>query len=99
MLVILSNHCGDAIQNGIDIAANIMPSAIEIMIKSISQAINLSIQLANTISSVFVVALDAWGKVVCVFDKTFLLSNASTMTAPIRAIIPAVVSATPAIIA
>jgi hypothetical protein len=55
---VLSNICGNAIQNGRDIAANNIPSPIETMIKSISQAINLSIQRASTIVSVFVVADD-----------------------------------------
>ena len=52
-MLVFSIHCGNTIQNGIDIAANIIPSSIERMIKSISQAINLSIQLANNIVLVF----------------------------------------------
>ena len=54
----LSNQCGDAIQNGRDITANNIPSSIETMIKSINQALNLAIELASTIVSVFVVAAD-----------------------------------------
>ena len=51
-MLVVSNQCGNAIQNGRDIAANIIPSPIETMIKSINQAINLSIQRASTIVSV-----------------------------------------------
>jgi len=60
---VLSIQCGYAIQNGINIAANIIPSPIEIVIKSISQAINLSIRLANTIVLVFDAVEDGDGKV------------------------------------
>jgi hypothetical protein len=57
-MLVLSNQCGNGIQNGRDIAANIIPSPIETIIKSISQAINLSIQRASTIASVFDAAGD-----------------------------------------
>ena len=74
--MMLSNICGNAIQNGRVIAANNIPSPIETMIKSINQAINLSIQLAGPIVSVsvFVVAAD---EVVCILGPILLLSNAS----------------------
>jgi hypothetical protein len=62
-MLVLSIQCGNAIQNGIDIAANIIPSPIEIVIKSISQAINLSIHLANIIVLVFDAVDDGDGKV------------------------------------
>ena len=101
-MLVVSNQCGNAIQNGKDIAANIIPSPIETIIKSISQAINLSIQLANTILSVFVVVVAAIDdddvKVVSVLGVILLLSNISTMTPAIRTIIPAIVRMTPAII-
>jgi hypothetical protein len=99
-MLVLSNQCGNAIQNGRDIAANNIPSPIETMIKSISQAINLSIQLASTIASVsvFVAADDDDGKVVSVVGLILLLSNISTITPAIRTIIPAIVRMTPAII-
>ncbi len=76
-MFVLSNICGNAIQNGIDIAANNIPSAIETMIKSINQAINVSIRLVSTIvsASVFVD-----GDVVCIPGSIPLLSNISTMT-------------------
>lgn len=45
-----SNDCGNAIHSGSDIRANIIPRPTETMIKSISQAMNLSIQLASIIS-------------------------------------------------
>ncbi|HET7147065.1 MAG TPA: hypothetical protein VFI73_01075 [Candidatus Nitrosopolaris sp.] len=54
--MVLSNHCGNAIQNGRDIDANNIPSPIETMIRSVSQAINRLIQLASTIVSVLVVS-------------------------------------------
>jgi uncharacterized membrane protein YczE len=57
--VLPSNQRGNAIQNGRDIAANIIPSPIDTMTKSINQAINLSIQLAKTTFSVFVVVVAA----------------------------------------
>ena len=102
-MLTLSNQFGNATQNGKEIAANIMPSPIETMIKSISQAINLSIQLANTIVSAFVVVVEEDGddddddKVVCVFGEIFRLSNISTMAPVIRTIIPETVRMTPAI--
>ena len=46
-MLLLSNICGNAIQNGIDIAANNIPSAIDTIIKSINQAIKLSIHSAS----------------------------------------------------
>jgi hypothetical protein len=97
-MLVVSNQCGNAIQNGRDIAANIMPSPIEIMIKSINQAINLSIQRASTIVSVSVGADDDEYKVVCVVGLILLLSNISTITPAIRTIIPAIVRMMPAII-
>ena len=99
----LSNQFGNATQNGKEIAANIMPSPMETMIKSISQAINLSIQLASTIVSAFVVVVEDDGddddddKVVCVFGEIFRLSNISTMAPVIRTIIPETVRMAPAI--
>jgi hypothetical protein len=45
----LSNDCEIAAQNGIDIRASIMASPTDTTTTSISQATNLSIQLANTI--------------------------------------------------
>ena len=68
--------------------------------KSINQAINLSIQLANTIFSVFVIVVveDDLENVVCVFRNPLLLSNANTITPDIRIIIPAMIRKTPAII-
>lgn len=45
-----SNDCGKAIHNGRDIRANIRPRPTETMIKSNSQEMNLSIQLASIIS-------------------------------------------------
>ena len=79
-MLVLSNQCGNAIQNGRDIAANNIPSPIETMIKSISQAINLSIQLDQYLASVsvFVAADDDDGKVVSVVGLILLLSNIST---------------------
>jgi hypothetical protein len=62
-MLVLTIQCGNAIQNGIDIAANIIANPIEIMIKSISQTIDLSIQLANTIVLVFDALEDGDGKV------------------------------------
>jgi hypothetical protein len=103
-MLTLSNQFGNATQNGKEIAANIMPSPIETMIKSISQAMNLSIQLANTIVSAFVVVVveedgddDDDDKVVCVFGEIFRLSNISTMAPVIRTIIPETVRMAPAI--
>ena len=64
-----------------------MASPIDTMIKSINQAINLSIQLANTILSVFVVAADDDdGKRLFVFfgNTLLLLSNANTMIPAIK---------------
>ena len=52
---------------------------IETMIKSINQAINLSIQRAGTIVSVSVGADDDEYKVVCVVGLILLLSNISTI--------------------
>src|SRR5437763_9138414 len=85
-------------QYGKDNTANNIPRPIETMIKSISQAMNLSIHLASTIVSVFVVADDDDGKVVSVLGVILLLSNISTITPAIRTIIPTTVRTTPAII-
>src|SRR5437879_2565178 len=97
-MLVVSNQCGNAIQNGRDIAANNIPSPIETMIKSTNQAINLSLQRASTIVSVFVVADEDDGKVVCVLGVILLLSNISTITPAIRTIIPPIVRMIPAII-
>ena len=56
-----SNDCGKAIHSGKDIRANIIPRPTETMIKSISQAMNLSIQLASIISLGFSVSDDGEG--------------------------------------
>src|SRR5207245_7168989 len=98
-MLVVSNQCGNAIQNGRDIAANIILSPIETMIKSTNQAINLSIRRASTIVSVSaIVVADDDGKVVSVIGLILLLSNISTITPAIRTIIPAIVRMTPAII-
>src|SRR6476646_12000975 len=95
-MLMLSNDCGNAIQNGIDIRANSIASPIETMIKSISQATNRSIHLANTTVSVSVISDDD-GEVVCVIVVVvFLLSSATTMTPAIRTIIPLIVRTIPA---
>jgi hypothetical protein len=71
-------------------------SPIDTMMKSINQAINLSIQLASTIVSltVFVVADD---ELVCILGPILLLPNTSSMAPAIRTIIPAIVRMMPTI--
>jgi hypothetical protein len=101
MLLLLSNHCGKAIQNGIDRRANSIASPMETMIKSINQAMNRSIYLANTIVSVLIVSEDDDGEVVCVIvvvAVVFLLSSANTIIPAIKIIIPATIRTEPAII-
>jgi len=95
-MLLLSNHCGNTIQNGRDITANNIPSPIERMIKSISHAMNLSIHLANTIVSVVVVGDDDDDD--CDIGFIFLLSSITTMIHAIRIIIPATVRMAPTII-
>ena len=94
-----SNDWGNAIQKGIDISANSIASPIETMIKSINQAMNRSIHLANTIVSV-AVASDDDSELVCVVVVVvvvFLLSSATTMPPAIRTIIPTTIRMEPAI--
>ena len=62
-MLVLSNHV-ESNQNGRDNTANNIPRPIETMIKSITQAINLSIQRASTIVSVSVGVDDDEDKVV-----------------------------------
>ena len=91
-MLVLSN------QYGKDNTANNIPKPIETMINSISQATNLSIHLASTIVSVFVVADDYDVKLASVVGMILLLSNISTMTPAIRTIIPEIVRMMPTII-
>src|SRR5690348_6669673 len=95
-MLVLSNECGPVSQNGRDIAAYIIPSPSEMMIKSINHAMNLSIQLASTIVSVSVVVVvvpdddDDDDKLVSGLGVLFLLSNISTMTPAIKTRMPAI---------
>ena len=91
-MLVLSN------QYGKDNKANNIPRPIETMIKSISQAMNLSIHLASTIVSVFIVADVDDVKPASVLGVILLLSDISTMTPAIRTIISAKVRMTPTII-
>ena len=79
-----------------------MASPMKTMIKSINQAINRSIHLANTIVSVAVVSDDEDGMlvrvIVVVVVVVFLLSSATTMPPAIRIIIPTTIRTALAII-
>jgi hypothetical protein len=74
--------CGNAIQKGIDMRANSIASPIKTMTKSINQATNRSVHLANTIASVLVV---------CVIVVVLLLSSATIMPPAIKIIIPTII--------
>ena len=98
-MLLLSNHSVEMQSKMAEISPQIIYQVLfQTMIKSISQAMDLSIHLANTIVSIVVVADDDDVRLASVLGVILLLSNITTMTPTIRIIIPATIRIMPAII-